>query len=208
MAVKVVQHPLVSHKMTILRNKETSMKKFRELVDELTLLLAYEATHDLPTVEVTVETPLQVARARSLKDTDIILTPILRAGLGMLHGMMQIMPNARVAYIGMQRDEQTKKASTYYFNVQDHLEHSHIIVVDPMLATGGSLSGAISLVKEKRPASIRAVCLIAAPEGEARFVADHPDVDVYVGAMDERLDSNAFIVPGLGDAGDRMFGTG
>jgi uracil phosphoribosyltransferase len=207
MPLHVVSHPLIAHKMTILRDKSTSMKKFRELVDEITLLLAYEATRELPTTEVPVETPLVQTVGRSLVHTDVILTPILRAGLGMLHGMMQIIPNARVAYIGMQRNEKTKLPETYYFNVQDHLEHSHIIVVDPMLATAGSMSGAVTLVKQKKPGSIRAICLIACPEGEARMDRDHPDVPVYVAARDERLNENAYIMPGLGDAGDRMFGT-
>ncbi len=207
MPFHVVDHPLIQHKLAILRDKDTSMRKFRELVSEITLLLAYESTRRLPTIPVEVETPLCRTTGATLDCVDLVISPILRAGLGMLPGMMEIMPTARIAYIGIKRDESTKEPQTYYFNVPNHLENTVVLVVDPMLATGGSLCGAIELVKRKNPREIIALCLIASPEGRDRVLEDHPDVSVFVGALDERLDENCFIVPGLGDAGDRMFGT-
>lgn len=193
--------------MTILRDRETSMKKFRDLVSEITLLLCYEATRQLPLVPCEVQTPLVRTQGWQLAESELVVAPILRAGLGMLPGMLGLMPYARVAYIGLQRDEHTKKPSTYYFNVPSNLEEATVLVVDPMLATAGSLSAALTLVKNNKPRRIISICLIAAPEGKARIERDHPDVDVFVGAMDERLNEQAFIMPGLGDAGDRMFGT-
>jgi len=193
--------------MTILRSKETSMRKFRELVSEITLLLAYEATRNLPMVQVDIETPLCPFRGKSLAQTEVVITPILRAGLGMVQGMLDIIPHAKVAHIGLKRDEETKKPETYYYNVPEDLEESTVLVVDPMLATAGSLCAALHLVKKKEPKRIIALCLISSPEGEERVNREHPDVDVFVAASDERLDKRAFIVPGLGDAGDRMFGT-
>lgn len=193
--------------MTILRNKDTSVKKFRELVNEITLLLAYEATRSLPMQNVEIETPLCAMQARSLTNIEIVVSPILRAGLGMLPGMMDILPFAKVAHIGLRRDEVTKKPHTYYINLPSSLQDATVLVVDPMLATAGSLCAAIDLIKEKKPREIIAVCLIASPEGRDRMNTEHPDVNVYVGAMDACLNEHAFIVPGLGDAGDRMFGT-
>lgn len=207
MAVTVVNHPLITHKLSIARDKDTSCKKFRDLVAEITLLLTYEATRDLPMREVEVETPLTKAKFEMLARGDFIITPILRAGLGMVQGMLSIFPLAKVAHIGLKRDEETALPHTYYYNIPDNLEDATIIVVDPMLATAGTMCAAIDLIKESHPKKIKALCLLAAPEGKARVERDHPDVDVYVGAMDERLNDRAYIVPGLGDAGDRIFGT-
>lgn len=207
MAVITVNHPLIEHKLSLLRDKTTSMKKFRELVSEITLLLTYEATRDLSMTPMEIETPLCRMQARTLLDGRFVITPILRAGLGMVQGMLSIFPVAKVAHIGLKRDEETALPHTYYVNLPPDLAGSTVFVVDPMLATAGSLCAALTLVKQSRPACVRALCLIAAPEGRARVLRDHPDVDVYVGAMDERLNEKSYIVPGLGDAGDRMFGT-
>lgn len=207
MPVHVVNHPLITHKISILRDRETSMKKFREIVSEITLLLTYEATRTLPTRLVEVETPITKTHVRMLEAGDFIITPILRAGLGMVSGMLSIFPLAKVAHIGLKRNEETALPETYYFNIPPDLTGATVLVVDPMLATAGTLSAAIDLLKKCGPRKISAICLIASPEGAARIERDHPEVDVYVGAMDERLNEKSYIVPGLGDAGDRMFGT-
>ncbi|MBI1290977.1 uracil phosphoribosyltransferase [bacterium] len=207
MPVQIVNHPLITHKLAILRNKETSTKKFRDLVHEITMLLAYEATRGFPTVPVTVETPICPMETAMLRTENIVVAPILRAGLGMLEGILAMYPPARVAHIGLRRDEETKKPVTYYYNVPDNLEDTTVMVVDPMLATAGSLCAALDLIKRGRPRQVVAICLIASPEGAAIVSSRHPDVSVFVGAMDEKLNERAYIVPGLGDAGDRMFGT-
>lgn len=208
MPVLLVDHPLVSHKLGILRNAETSMKKFREVVSELTLLLTYEATRDLATAPCDVQTPICSTSVPMLADGEnFTIVPILRAGLGMVAGMLEILPSARVAHIGLQRDERTALPQTYYTRLPPDLSRSEVFVIDPMLATAGSLSYALATVKQAQPKRLTAICLIAAPEGKARLEREHPDVRVFVGAIDERLDERAFIVPGLGDAGDRMFGT-
>ena len=207
MPLHVVDHPLIVHKLSILRDKTTSVKKFREVVNEITLLLAYEATRDLSMDDVDVETPLCTAHTQMLKQGELVVAPILRAGLGMMPGMLDILPTARVAHLGLKRDEQTHKPITYYMNMPTSLKGAIVLVVDPMLATAGSLCAAIDLLKEQQPAKIVAVCLIAAPEGAQRMETTHPDVHIYVGALDEKLNERAYIVPGLGDAGDRMFGT-
>lgn len=207
MAVEVVHHPLIAHKISLLRDRSTPMKDFREIVGEVTHLLVYEATRDLPLREVTIETPLCQATVPMLNEPEIVVAPILRAGLGMLPGMLNILPRAPVAYIGLERDEYTHQPRTYYYNVPANLANATVIVVDPMLATAGSLCAGLDLVKKESPARILAICLIAAPEGKQRVEQAHPDVPVYVGALDTHLNEHAFIVPGLGDAGDRMFGT-
>ncbi len=211
MPVHVVNHPVITHKMNTLRDLNTGTQEFRSVVSEMTLLLAYEATRDLPVRPCQVETPLMAMESKTLTGGDFIITPILRAGLGMVQGMLSIFPNAKVAHIGMKRDEETALPATYYYNFPkappNPSEESTVIVVDPMLATAGSLCAALTLVKGDHPGTIKAICLIAAPEGKARVEKEHPDVDVYVGALDERLNEKSFILPGLGDAGDRMFGT-
>lgn len=207
MALIVVSHPLIDQKITILRDKDTSMRKFRDLVSEITLLLVYEATRNLPVVEVEVETPLCRARGKALAENDIVVTPILRAGLGMLQGMLDIIPSAKVAFIGAARNEKTKKPDTYYVNLPRNIENATVVVIDPMLATAGSLCAAIDLVKKSNPKRIIGLCLIASPEGQANIEKQHPDVDIFVAAMDEKLNEHAYIIPGLGDAGDRMYGT-
>jgi uracil phosphoribosyltransferase len=206
-SVQVVNHPLITHKLSILRARETSTSKFRQLVHEITMLLAYEATRRMPTVAVDIETPMCRMTTAQLMTERLVVAPILRAGLGMLEGMLQLYPPARVAHIGLRRNEQTHLPETYYYNVPENLEDAIVLVIDPMLATAGSMCAALDLIKKSRPRSIIAICLIAAPEGKALIETRHPDVEVYVGAMDERLNENAYIVPGLGDAGDRMFGT-
>jgi len=207
MPVHIVDHPVISHKLTTLRDKSTPMREFRRTVSEITLLLAYEATRDLKTAKRPIETPLCKMQATVLAQSDFVIVPILRAGLGMVEGLLQVLPEARVGHIGLRRDEHTALPSRYYYNIPEKLEQSTVLALDPMLATAGSLSEALGLIKQSNPASIRAVCLIAAPEGKARIERDHPDVQVFVGAVDEHLNERAFIVPGLGDAGDRMFGT-
>lgn len=207
MPVIAVDHPLIVHKMAILRDRETSTKKFREIVEEITLLLTYEATRTMPLRTVEVETPVCRATTKMLASNAITIIPILRAGLGMLPGMLSIFPTARVVHIGVKRDEETAKPHTYYSSFPDTLEDDTVLIIDPMLATAGSMCAAVDIVKRGKPKLIKAICLIGAPEGKARMEACHPDVEVYVGAMDERLNEKSYIVPGLGDAGDRMFGT-
>ena len=207
MPVVAVDHPLIIHKMAILRDRETSTKKFREIVEEITLLLTYEATRTMPLKSVEVDTPICRTTTRMLETGGITIIPILRAGLGMLPGMLSIFPTARVVHLGVKRDEKTALPTTYYCNFPETLEGSTVLIIDPMLATAGSMCAAVDIVKKGNPKKIKAICLIAAPEGKARMDACHPDVEVYVGAMDERLNEKSYIVPGLGDAGDRMFGT-
>lgn len=207
MPLRVVTHPLITHKMTILRDKNTGTQLFRDAVSEVTLLLCYEATRDLHLRPASIETPLCPMQTATLSGSDFVVAPVLRAGLGMVEGMLSLFPNARLSHIGVRRDEETAKPSTYYSNIPRDLSNSTVFVVDPMLATGGSLCAALTLLKASRPRVLKALCLLAAPPGRDRVEREHPDVDVYVGALDERLNERAFIVPGLGDAGDRMFGT-
>lgn len=205
--VTVIDHPLVQHKLALLRDKNTGPKEFRELVDEISTLMAYEVTRDLPLEEVEIETPMQKTRVKMLKGKKIGVVPILRAGLGMLDGVLKLIPAAKVGHIGIYRDPETLEPVEYYCKMPTDVDERELIVIDPMLATGGSASAAISFVKERGPKNIKLMCLIAAPEGVERVQKDHPDVDIFTAAIDERLDDNAYIIPGLGDAGDRLYGT-
>ncbi len=203
----VLNHPLIHHKLAVLRDKNTGVKEFREVVGEISTLMCYEATRDIPTVDVEVETPVAMARVKTLGDTKVTIVPILRAGLGMVDPMIKLLPSARVGHIGLFRDPDTHEPIKYYCKMPDDISQSRVFIVDPMLATGGSASAAITFIKEYGCKSITLVNIIAAPEGIAVIRRDHPDVNIYAAAVDERLNENAYIVPGLGDAGDRIFGT-
>ncbi len=205
--VNVINHPLVQHKLSFLRDKHTGSKEFRELVEELAMLLTYEATRDLPLAETQVETPMGMATTRVLAGKKLGIVPILRAGLGMVDGMLNLIPAAKVGHIGLYRDPETLSPVDYYCKLPPDVQERDIIIVDPMLATGGSAVEAISIVKQAGCKSIRLVNLIAAPEGIEAVHKAHPDVDIYIAAVDEKLNSHGYIVPGLGDAGDRLFGT-
>ena len=205
--VHIFDHPLIQHKLSIMRDKNTGCKEFRELLDEISMLMVYEVTRDLPTEDVKIDTPLCTMNAKMLAGKPIGIIPILRAGLGMVDGIMQLIPNAKVGHIGLYRDPQTLEPVEYYCKLPEDAEHRELIVLDPMLATGGSASAAISFIKKRGCRNIRLVNLIAAPEGIARVQKEHPDVDIYVAAQDERLNDHGYILPGLGDAGDRLFGT-
>ncbi|HOG00604.1 MAG TPA: uracil phosphoribosyltransferase [Clostridia bacterium] len=205
--VNVISHPLVQHKLSFLRDKHTGSKEFRELVEELAMLLTYEATRDLPLAETQVETPICTATTKVLAGKKLGIVPILRAGLGMVDGMLNLIPAAKVGHIGLYRDPETLSPVDYYCKLPPDVQERDIIIVDPMLATGGSAVEAITIVKSAGCKSIRLVNLIAAPEGIEAVHKAHPDVDIYIAAVDERLNSHGYIVPGLGDAGDRLFGT-
>ena len=203
----VFDHPLIQHKLSILRDKNTSVKEFRELVGEIAMLMCYEATRDLPLEEVEIETPVAKATVKRLAGKKLAIVPILRAGLGMVDGMVSMMPNVKVGHIGLFRDPQTLEPVKYYFKMPADIEERDVIVVDPMLATGGSASAAITFLKQDGVKHIKLMCIIGAPEGVKRMQEDHPDVDIYVAALDDHLNDHGYIVPGLGDAGDRIFGT-
>ncbi len=203
----IVDHPLIQHKISLLRNKATGTKEFRDLVNEIAMLLCYEATRDLPTEEVEIETPVSVARTKVLAGRKLALVPILRAGMGMLDGMLTLIPAAKVGFIGLYRDESTLQPVEYFCKLPSDIEERDVLVLDPMLATGGSASDAISQIKKHGARHIKFICLIAAPEGIEALHTAHPDVDIYIAAKDERLNENGYIVPGLGDAGDRIYGT-
>lgn len=206
--VTVIAHPLIQHKLTLMRKAETSTAKFRALLKEISLLLAYEVTRDLPLKYELIKTPLAPMNAPMLApDKKLVLVSILRAGQGILDGMLELIPSARVGHIGLYRDPKTLVAVEYYFKVPHDVDKRDMLVVDPMLATGNSAVAAIDRLKSTNPVSIKFVCLLAAPEGIAYFHAQHPDVPIYTAAIDERLDDHAYIIPGLGDAGDRLFGT-
>ena len=205
--VCVFDHPLIQHKLSILRDKNTSVKEFRELISEIAMLMCYEATRDLPLEEIDVETPIAVAKAKRISGKKLAIVPILRAGLGMVDGMVSLIPNAKVGHIGLVRDPETKEPVKYYFKMPPDIAERDVIVVDPMLATGGSASAAISFIKETGVTRVKLMCIIGAPEGVERMQKYHPDVPIYIAALDEKLNENAYIVPGLGDAGDRIFGT-
>jgi len=205
--VVVIDHPLIQHKLSIIRDKETGPKEFRELVNEIAMLMAYEVTRDLPTEEVEVETPIARARCRRLAGEKLGLIPILRAGLGMVQGILNLYPTARVGHIGLYRDPETLRPVEYYCKLPTDLGERELLVLDPMLATGGSVVAALDMIKRQGGRRIKLLSLIAAPEGVRAVQAAHPDVDIYLAALDERLNEHAYIVPGLGDAGDRLFGT-
>ena len=205
--VCVFDHPLIQHKLSILRDKNTSVKEFRELVSEIAMLMCFEATRDMPVEEVEIETPVAKATVKRLAGKKVAIVPILRAGLGMVDGMVSMIPAAKVGHIGLFRDPETLEPVKYYYKMPPDIEEREIIVVDPMLATGGSASAAIKFLKEDGVKNIKLMCIIGAPEGIARMQEDHPDVDIYVAAQDSHLNDHCYIVPGLGDAGDRIFGT-
>ena len=205
--VHVMNHPLVAHKLTILRDKNTSVKDFRELVSEIGMLITYEATRDLPLTTKVVETPLCKAELPTLAGKKFAVVPILRAGLGLVDGVLRMVPSARVGHIGMFRDEETLEPHVYFCKMPKDVADRDIIIVDPMLATGGSACDAIGQIKKRGAKHIKFIGLVAAPQGLKALHEAHPDVDIYVGALDEKLNDNGYIVPGLGDAGDRIFGT-
>lgn len=205
--VHVLDHPLLQHKLCILRDEKTGVKEFREVVGEIAMLMCYEATRDLPLKEVTIKTPVATGTFKELSGKKLAIIPILRAGLGMVDGMLALIPSAKVGHIGLFRDPTTHEPVKYYYKMPDDIANRDVIIVDPMLATGGSASAAIQFLKDDGVKNIKLMDIIAAPEGIARIQKDHPDVDIYVAAVDERLNDRAYIVPGLGDAGDRIFGT-
>ncbi|HEY8356878.1 MAG TPA: uracil phosphoribosyltransferase [Ramlibacter sp.] len=205
--VHVIDHPLVQHKLSLMRNKEASTNSFRRLLNELSMLMAYEVTRDVPMQEIELETPMEKARVRVIDGKKLVFVSILRAGTGILDGMLSVVPGARVGHIGLYRDPKTLTAVEYYFKMPDKMAERDIIVVDPMLATGNSAIAAVERLKELGPKSIKFVCLLTCPEGVAALQKAHPDVAIYTAAIDRQLNDHGYILPGLGDAGDRMFGT-
>ena len=203
----VVDHPLIQHKLSLLRNVNTSSKDFRRLVSEIAMLMCYEATRDLPLKSVEIETPITKMQTNVLAGRKLVFVPILRAGLGMVDGVLNLIPSARVGHIGLYRDPETKQPVEYYCKLPSDLPMRDVIVLDPMLATGGSAIDAVTQIKKRNPKSIKFMCIIAAPEGVKAFSEAHPDVQVFSASLDEKLNSDCYIVPGLGDAGDRIFGT-
>lgn len=205
--VYVFDHPLIQHKTALLRGKETSTRDFRQLVTEIATLMTYEATRDLPLKNVEIETPMEKCTLKMLDGEDVAIVPILRAGLGFIDGMLSLIPNAKVGFIGLYRDPETHKPVEYYCKLPADIEKRQVFIVDPMLATGGSAAAAIDFVKQHGAKQIKFMCIIAAPEGIEVLQKAHPDVDIYIAAKDRQLNSNAYILPGLGDAGDRIYGT-
>ena len=205
--VTVFDHPLIQHKLSIMREKGTSVKEFRELVSEVAQLMCYEVTRDLPLEEIEIETPVAKAKVKRISGKKLAVVPILRAGLGMVDGMLTLVPNAKVGHIGLYRDPATLEPVKYYCTMPTDIAERDVIIVDPMLATGGSATAAISFMKEFGCKHVKLMCIIGAPEGVKRVQNDHPDVDIFIAALDEKLNDHGYIVPGLGDAGDRIFGT-
>jgi len=203
----VINHPMIQHKLTIMRDKETGSKDFRELLKEIALLMGYEVTRDIPLVDVDIETPICKMKAKKVSGRKLAIVPILRAGLGMVDGLQELVPVAKVGHIGLYRNEETHKPVVYYCKLPEDIQERMVIVTDPMLATGGSACDALSMLKERGCKNIRLMCLVGVPEGIERVQRDHPDVDIYLASVDDHLNENAYIVPGLGDAGDRIFGT-
>ena len=205
--VHVIDHPMIQHKLTIMRDKETGSKDFRQLLEEISLLMGYEITRDIPLEDVDIETPICKMTAKKVSGRKLAIVPILRAGMGMVEGLHTLVPVAKVGHIGLYRNEQTHEPVVYYCKLPEDIQDRLVIVTDPMLATGGSSCDALAMLKERGCTNIRLMCLVAAPEGIARVQKEHPDVDIYVAAIDDHLNADAYIVPGLGDAGDRIFGT-
>jgi len=205
--VTLVDHPLIQHKLTLMRKKETSTKQFRELLNEIGMLICYEITRELPTEMVEIETPLARTTAPKIEGKKLVFAPILRAGMAFLEGMLDLIPSARVAFIGLYRDPKTLKSVEYYFKAPEDIADRLVIVMDPMLATGNSAVAAVDMLKARGVTKLRLMCLLAAPEGLDKFTRAHPDVHVWTAAIDSHLNDHGYIVPGLGDAGDRMFGT-
>ena len=203
----MINHPMVQHKLTIMRDKETGSKDFRQLLKEIALLMGYEVTRDIPLEDVEIETPICKTTAKRVSGRKLAIVPILRAGIGMVDGMLDLIPVARVGHIGLYRNEETHNPVVYYCKLPEDIQDRLVIVTDPMLATGGSACDALSMLKERGCTNIRLMCLVGAPEGIERVRKTHPDVDIYLAAVDDHLNENAYIVPGLGDAGDRIFGT-
>ena len=203
----VIDHPLITHKLTIMRRKETGSKDFRELLNEIAMLMGYEITRDLPLEDIEIETPVSKMIAKTISGKKLAIVPILRAGLGMVDGLLILVPVAKVGHIGLYRDPATHKPVEYYCKLPADIEDRITIVVDPMLATGGSSSDALTMLQAKGIKNLQLMCLVAAPEGVRKVQEDHPDVDIYIAALDDHLNENAYIIPGLGDAGDRLFGT-
>ncbi len=203
----IIDHPLIVHKLSIMRNKKTGSKDFRELLNEIAMLMGYELTRDLPLEDITIETPIKKMTAKTVSGKKLAVVPILRAGLGMVDGLLSLVPVAKVGHIGLYRDPETHNPVEYYCKLPHDIEERIVILVDPMLATGGSAADALTMLKARGCKNIRFMCLVAAPEGVAKVQAAHPDVDIYTAALDECLNEHAYIVPGLGDAGDRIFGT-
>ena len=207
MKVNIINHPLIQHKFTLMRDKNTGTKEFRELLDEVAMLMGYEITRDLPLVEVEIETPVAKCTGWQIEGRKMALVPILRAGLGRVEGLVKLLPAAKIGHIGCYRDPETLIAHEYYCKLPPDIEEREIVVVDPMLATGGSADAAITLIKQKGGKNIKLMCLVAAPEGIEAINKAHPDVEIFVAAVDKCLNDHGYIVPGLGDAGDRIFGT-
>ena len=205
--VMIFDHPLIQHKLSILRDEKTSVKEFRELISEIAQLMCYEATRDLPLEDIDVKTPVDVAKCRRIAGKKLAIVPILRAGLGMVDGMVAMMPNVKVGHIGLFRDPETLEPVKYYFKMPPDITERDVIIVDPMLATGGSAIAATQFLKDEGVRNIKLMCIIAAPEGVAAMQEAHPDVDIFAAALDDHLNDHGYIVPGLGDAGDRIFGT-
>lgn len=203
----IIDHPLITHKLSIMRDKETGSKDFRQLLNEISMLMGYELTRDLPLEDVEIETPVAKMTAKTISGKKLAIVPILRAGLGMVDGLLSLVPVAKVGHIGLYRDPETHMPVEYYCKLPFDIEERITIVADPMLATGGSSSDALTMLKDKGCRTLKLMCLVAAPEGVKKVQEDHPDVDIYTAALDERLNEHAYIIPGLGDAGDRLFGT-
>lgn len=205
--IVIMDHPLIQHKLSILRNKDTGSMEFRQLVSEIAMLMCYDATRDLTLREIEVETPCGIAKSKVLAGRKLAFVPILRAGLGMMDGVLTLVPAAKVGHIGLYRDEKTLEPVEYYCKLPADIDQREVIVVDPMLATGGSAIDAITQIKRRKPKTIKFMCIIAAPEGLKALQKAHPDVDIFCAALDEKLNANGYIIPGLGDAGDRIYGT-